>query len=204
MDPLEDRRLAEMFDNIADAAEAITHASRQISGWTSVLKQRSDELHELSCKVAGAPIAVSTNRSADDRSVNTPLTAERFARMMHKDETPTPPRKASTPPPKKHLNYTNGKPLASQAQVDKRTSANIHALSMGYDYEHWCKMVYRVRTKVFCLNRKDFATLLGLTDAAVRHWEFGISFASLDSRMFLERVSAALHQIDDQSWKGSE
>ena len=160
------------------------------------------ELRDAFKALSDASLKISELLSFEDPSrpevwpnTGEPLTAKRFHRMMNKDEAPDEPA---------HLNYDTGHPLASQAQVDKRIAATKHASVMGYDYEHWCRMVYRVRTEVFRMDRKSFAKLQGLTDAAVRHWESGISFASLDSRTFLERVSAALHGVEIDSWRGSK
>ena len=124
-----------------------------------------------------------------------PLTAERFQRMMHKDEPP------EAPPTPKHVSYLTGEPIQAPARVKKRVSAQRHAASMGYDYEHWCKMVRRVRKELFKVDRKNLAVLLGLSETAVRQWEYGIAFASLPSRTSLERISAALHGVDIDSWR---
>ena len=119
-----------------------------------------------------------------------PLTAER---MIDKVDEP--------PPTPKHVSYLTGDPIQAPARVKKRISAQRHAAAMGYDYEHWCKMVRRVRKELFKVNRKNLAVLLGLSETAVRQWEYGIAFASLPSRTSLERISAALHGVDIDSWR---
>ena len=105
------------------------------------------------------------------------------------------------PPTPKHVSYLTGDPIQAPARVKKRVSAQRHAASMGYDYEHWCKMVRRVRKELFKVDRENLGLLLGLSETAVRQWEYGIAFASLPSRTSLERISAEIYGVDIDSWR---
>lgn len=148
--------------------------------------------------LGNASLKLAELMSPQQTLVGEPLTAERFHHMMHRDETP------KAPPTPRHVSYLTGEPIQAPARVKKRISAQRHASAMGYDYEHWCKMVRRVRKELFKVDRKNLAVLLGLSETAVRQWEYGIAFASLPSRASLERISAALHGVDIDSWRNSK
>jgi hypothetical protein len=111
------------------------------------------------------------------------------------------PPKEKKPP--QGVSYITGEPI-SKLRAEKRAMARGGAERAGYDYEHWCRMVRRIRVHKFNLRAGGLGDLVGVSAEAVASWEAGVCFAKSSTRERLERISHALAGTTADSWKQPE
>ena len=96
--------------------------------------------------------------------------------------------------------YGGGTTLGESGQKLRR-AAQAHARDRGYDFEHWCRSVRRLRVEVLGCTATQFGAMVGVCKGTVHNWEAGLGFPHPKNLSALEALGEGVAGWTRHNWR---